>query len=162
GVFNVVLGGAEVGSALSSHPDVDKIAFTGSTGVGRAIAVAAAQSNFKRVTLELGGKSPVIVFPDADLTNAIPAIAAAIFSDAGQICTAVSRLYVHDKAFDRVLEGVAETAGKLKVGYGRDPATNMGPLTTAAHREGVASMAASAVKAGASVVTGAAPIEGDG
>jgi phenylacetaldehyde dehydrogenase len=133
GVFNVVLGGAEVGSALSSHQDVDKIAFTGSTGVGRAIAVAAAQSNFKRVTLELGGKSPVIVFPDADLT-----------------------------AFDRVLEGVAEAAGKLKVGYGLDPATNMGPLITAAHRDRVAGMTERAVRDGASVITGASAIEGDG
>jgi len=162
GVFNVVLGGAEVGSALSSHQDVDKIAFTGSTGVGRAIAVAAAQSNFKRVTLELGGKSPVIVFPDADLTAAIPAIAAGIFSGAGQICTAGSRLYVHEKAFDRVLEGVAEAAGKLKVGYGLDPATNMGPLITAAHRDRVAGMTERAVRDGASVITGASAIDGDG
>jgi phenylacetaldehyde dehydrogenase len=162
GVFNVVLGGAEVGSALSSHPDVDKIAFTGSTGVGRAIAVAAAQSNLKRVTLELGGKSPVIVFPDADLSAAIPAIAAGIFSGAGQICTAGSRLYVHEKAFDRVLEGVAEAAGRLKVGYGLDPATNMGPLISAAHLDRVSGMTERAVREGASVVTGATAIEGDG
>ncbi|ODT82427.1 MAG: betaine-aldehyde dehydrogenase [Pelagibacterium sp. SCN 64-44] len=162
GVFNVVLGGAEVGAALSAHPDVDKIAFTGSTAVGRAIAVAAAQSNFKRVTLELGGKSPVIVFPDADLSAAIPAIAAGIFSGAGQICTAGSRLYVHEKAFDRVLEGVAEAAGKLSVGYGLDPATQMGPLISAAHLQRVAGMTENAVREGASVVTGAEAIEGGG
>ena len=155
GVFNVVLGGAEVGSALSSHPDVDKIAFTGSTAVGRAIAVAAAQSNLKRVTLELGGKSPVIVFPDADLSAAIPAIAAGIFSGAGQICTAGSRLYVHEKAFDRVLEGVAEAANALHVGYGLDPATQMGPLISQAHLQRVAGMTESAIRDGASVIAGA-------
>lgn len=162
GVFNVILGGAEVGSTLSTHPDVDKIAFTGSTSVGRAIAVAAAQSNLKRVTLELGGKSPVIVFPDADLSSAIPAIAAGIFSGAGQICTAGSRLYVHEKAFDRVLEGVADAANALKVGYGLDPATQMGPLISKAHLARVAGMTETAVREGASVVTGAEAIEGDG
>ncbi|WP_323014221.1 aldehyde dehydrogenase family protein [Devosia sp.] len=162
GVFNVVLGGAEVGAALSAHPDVDKIAFTGSTAVGRAIAGAAAQANFTRVTRELGGKSPVIVFPDADLSAAIPAIAAGIFSGAGQICTAGSRLYVHEKAFDRVLEGVAEAAGKLSVGYGLDPATQMGPLISAAHLQRVAGMTENAVREGASVVTGAEAIEGGG
>lgn len=162
GVLNVVLGGAEVGSALSTHADVDKIAFTGSTAVGRAIAVAAAQSNLKRVSLELGGKSPVIVFPDADLSTAIPAIAAGIFSGAGQICTAGSRLYVHEKAFDRVLEGVADAANALKVGYGLDPATQMGPLISEAHLARVAGMTENAVKEGASVVTGAEAIGGDG
>lgn len=162
GVFNVILGGAEVGSALSSHADVDKIAFTGSTGVGRAIAVAAAQSNLKRVTLELGGKSPVIVFPDADLAAAIPAIAAGIFSGAGQICTAGSRLYVHEKAFDQVLEGVAAAANALNVGYGLDPATQMGPLISAAHLQRVSSMTENAVREGASVVAGAEAIGGDG
>lgn len=162
GVFNVVLGGAEVGSTLSTHSDVDKIAFTGSTAVGRAIAVAAAQSNLKRVTLELGGKSPVIVFPDADLSAAIPAIAAGIFSGAGQICTAGSRLYVHEKAFDRVLEGVADAANALKVGYGLDPATQMGPLISETHLSRVAGMTQDAVREGASVIAGAEVIKGDG
>lgn len=162
GVFNVVLGGSEVGSALSGHADVDKIAFTGSTSVGRAIAVAAAQSNLKRVTLELGGKSPVVVFPDADLSIAIPAITAGIFSGAGQICTAGSRLYVHEKAFDHVLEGVAKAANALKVGYGLDPATQMGPLISEAHLARVAGMTESAVREGASVVAGAEAIEGGG
>lgn len=162
GVFNVVLGGAEVGSALAHHMDVDKIAFTGSTFVGREIAKAAATSNLKRVTLELGGKSPVIVFPDADLDVAIPAIAAGIFSGSGQICTAGSRLYVHEKVFDRVVEGVADAARALKVGYAFDPATQMGPLISARQRERVASMTADAVKSGASVVAGGSPIEGPG
>lgn len=162
GVFNVVLGGADVGKALASHQQVDKIAFTGSTAVGRSIAIAAAQSNFKRITLELGGKSPVIVFPDADLKSAVPAIANGIFSGAGQICTAGSRLYVHERAFDRVVEGVAEAANALRVGYGLDPQTQMGPLISAAHRDRVAGMTEAAVRDGASVVTGASPIEGEG
>lgn len=162
GVLNVVLGGAEVGSALSMHPDVDKIAFTGSTGVGRAIATAAAQSNLKRVTLELGGKSPMIVLPDADLDIAVPALAAGIFSGTGQICTAGSRLYVHESVFDKVVEGVADAAKALKVGYGFDPSTQMGPLITAAHRDRVAKMTENAIREGASVVTGGDQVEGDG
>lgn len=162
GVFNVVLGGAEVGNALARHMDVDKIAFTGSTVVGRQIAKAAAETNLKRVTLELGGKSPVIVFPDADLEAAIPAVAAGIFSGAGQICTAGSRLYVHEKVFDQVLEGVAKVAGSLKVGYAFDPDTQMGPLISAAHMERVASMTESAVKHGASIVAGGSRIGQDG
>lgn len=162
GVFNVVLGGAEVGEALARHMDVDKIAFTGSTFVGRKIAKAAAETNLKRVTLELGGKSPVIVFDDADLDAAIPAIAAGIFSGAGQICTAGSRLYVHEKAFERVLEGVAKAAESLKVGYAFDPATQMGPLISAAHLDRVSGMTEDAVQQGASVVTGGGRIDEGG
>ncbi|KGM47849.1 aldehyde dehydrogenase family protein [Pseudooceanicola atlanticus] len=162
GVFNVVLGGAEVGAAMSSHPDIDKIAFTGSTGVGRAIAKAAADSNLKRVTLELGGKSPMIVLPDADLDIALPALSAGIFSGAGQICTAGSRMYVHEKVFDKVVDGVASAADALKVGYGFDAETQMGPLITSDHRERVARMTETAIREGASVVTGGEGIEGDG
>jgi len=162
GVFNVVLGGSEVGKALSMHKDVDKIAFTGSTAVGRAIAKDAADSNLKRVSLELGGKSPMIVFPDADLDIAIPALAAGIFSGSGQICTAGSRMYVHESVFDKVVEGVASAADTLKVGYGFDPATQMGPLITQAHREKVATMTASAIRDGASVITGGEEISGSG
>lgn len=162
GVFNVVLGGAEVGAALASHPDVDKIAFTGSTGVGRAIAKAAADSNLKRVTLELGGKSPMIVLPDADLDIAVPALAAGIFSGTGQICTAGSRMYVHESLFDRVVEGVAEAADGLKVGYGFNPEAQMGPLITADHRERVSKMTENAIREGASVITGGESLSGDG
>lgn len=154
GVFNVVLGGAEVGHALASHMDVDKIAFTGSTFVGRQIAKTAAETNLKRVTLELGGKSPVIVFADADIEAASPAIAAGIFSGSGQVCTAGSRLYVHERAFDCVLEGVVAAAEALTVGYAFDPATQMGPLISAAHLDRVSGMTEDAVRQGASVVTG--------
>ena len=110
GVVNVVTGlGATTGAALAAHPGVAKIAFTGSTATGRAI-VDAAKTNFKRVTLELGGKSPVIVMDDADLDIAIPGVANAIFFNGGQVCIAGSRLYVHDAIYDKLMEGVAAYA----------------------------------------------------
>lgn len=162
GVLNVVPGGREVGQALALHPGVDKIAFTGSTATGREIACMAARSNMKRVTLELGGKSPVIVFPDADLSAAIPAVATGIFAGAGQICTAGSRLYVHRDVHDRVVEGVADFARNLRVGYGFDPQTQMGPLISAQHRARVAGLTEAAVRAGADLVTGGQATPGDG
>jgi phenylacetaldehyde dehydrogenase len=130
GVVNVVPGyGETAGAALAAHPDVDKVAFTGSTEVGKLIVHAAA-GNLKKVTLELGGKSPNVVFKDADLDAAIPGAAGAIFFNHGQCCCAGSRLYVEKSVFDRVVEGVAEAAKKIKVGSGLDPETNMGPLVS--------------------------------
>jgi phenylacetaldehyde dehydrogenase len=130
GVVNVVPGyGETAGAALAAHPDVDKVAFTGSTEVGKLIVHAAA-GNLKKVTLELGGKSPNVVFKDADLDAAIPGAAGAIFFNHGQCCCAGSRLYVEKSVFDRVVEGVAEQAKKIKVGSGLDPETNMGPLVS--------------------------------
>jgi len=127
GVVNVVTGGGETGAALVAHPDVDKIAFTGSTVTGKAI-VRSAADNLKRVTLELGGKSPVFVFPDADLDNVIPGVAQAVLLNAGQACTAGSRLYIHEDVYDRVIAGVAEYSATLKLGHGLDPASQIGPL----------------------------------
>jgi phenylacetaldehyde dehydrogenase len=130
GVLNVVTGfGETAGAALAAHPDVDKVAFTGSTEVGKLI-LQAAGGNLKKVTLELGGKSPNIVLPDADLEIAIPGAANAIFFNHGQCCCAGSRLYVHRSQFDRVAEGVAEQAAKIKVGPGLEPDTEMGPLVS--------------------------------
>ena len=106
---------------------VDKIAFTGSTAVGKRI-IGAATGNLKKVTLELGGKSPNVVFADADMDQAIPGAVSAIVFNHGQVCSAGSRLYVEDIAFDEVTEGVAEQASRMKVGPGMDPATEMGPL----------------------------------
>jgi len=127
---NVVTGfGETAGAALAAHPDVDKVAFTGSTEVGRLIVHAAA-GNLKKVTLELGGKSPNIILADADLEVAIPGAASAIFFNHGQCCCAGSRLYVQKKAFDRVVEGVAAAAKRIKLGPGLDPATEMGPLVS--------------------------------
>src|SRR6202041_7689 len=102
---------------LCSHPDVVKVAFTGSTEVGKLIVKAAA-GNLKKVTLELGGKSPNIILDDADLSMAIPGAAMAIFFNQGQVCTAGSRLFIQEKIFDKVVEGVAEMAKGLKVGPG--------------------------------------------
>ncbi|WP_293897752.1 aldehyde dehydrogenase family protein [Phenylobacterium sp.] len=132
GTFNLLHGhGDDVGAAMASHPGIDKIAFTGSTRVGRSIAQAAAASNLKRVTLELGGKSPVIVFPDADLAEAIPAVAMACFFVSGQACMAGTRLFVHDDVYDEVAAGVAEVARNLSLGDGLAPGSVIGPVISA-------------------------------
>ena len=130
GVVNIVTGyGETAGAALAAHPDVDKVAFTGSTAVGKLI-LAAAAGNLKKVSLELGGKSPNIILQDANLDVAIPGAASAIFFNHGQCCCAGSRLFVEQGIFDRVVEGVAEKARKIKVGPGLDPKTEMGPLVS--------------------------------
>lgn len=130
GVVNIVTGfGEPAGAALAAHPNVDKVAFTGSTEVGKLIVQAAA-GNLKKVSLELGGKSPNIVFQDADQATSIPGAANAIFFNHGQCCSAGSRLFVEHRLFDRVVEGVAEEARKIKLGPGLDPSTQMGPLVS--------------------------------
>src|SRR5580700_3184302 len=130
GVLNIVPGfGETAGAALAAHSDVDKIAFTGSTEVGKLILNAAA-GNLKKVSLELGGKSPNIVLADADVKAAIAGSSHAIFFNHGQCCAAGSRLLVHKSLFDQVVEGVAKRAQKIQVGPGFDPATNMGPLVS--------------------------------
>src|SRR5450432_1572557 len=130
GVVNVVPGfGETAGAALAAHPLVDKVAFTGSTEVGKLIVHAAA-GNLKKVSLELGGKSPNVVFKDADLESAIPGAASAIFFNHGQCCCAGSRLYVEKSVYDQVVEGVADHARKIKVGPGLEPGTQMGPLVS--------------------------------
>src|ERR1700675_3533571 len=127
GVVNIVTGyGETAGAALAAHPDVDKVAFTGSTEVGKLILQAAA-GNLKKVSLELGGKSPNIVLKDADLESAIPGAAGAIFFNHGQCCTAGSRLYIEHDVFDKVVDGVSTYASKIRLGPGMDPANDMGP-----------------------------------
>jgi phenylacetaldehyde dehydrogenase len=154
GVLNVVTGlGADTGAKLASHHDVAKIAFTGSTATGRAI-LDAAKTNFKRVTLELGGKSPVIVLPDADLDLAIPGVANAIFFNGGQVCIAGSRAYIHQSIHDQVIEGVVAYAQNLKLGHGLDPSTQMGPLVSRRHAEKVENFINGARTDGADVLTG--------
>lgn len=154
GVFNIVTGmGPTAGAALAQHPGVDKITFTGSTEVGRLI-VRAAADNMKKVTVELGGKSPTIVFEDADLDQAIPGAASAIFFNQGQVCCAGSRLYVARRHFDRVLEGVATHARALKLGPGLDPTAQMGPLVSAAQRDRVMTYIGEGLTSGASAVSG--------
>ncbi|WP_304617881.1 aldehyde dehydrogenase family protein [Paracoccus sp. (in: a-proteobacteria)] len=131
GVLNVVTGlGADAGAALAAHPGIDRIAFTGSTETGRAIARAAG-GNIKRVSLELGGKSPVILCRDADLDRAIPVAAMAVFANSGQICIAGSRLFVAREIEDEVLSRLADHARGLRLGHGIDPEVDLGPLISA-------------------------------
>mgnify|MGYP006271933217 CR=1 FL=1 len=130
GLLNLVTGyGREAGAALAAHPAVDKVAFTGSTATGKAI-VRAAAGNLKKVTLELGGKSPSIILADADLDKAIPAAAMSVFFNSGQTCTAATRLYVQDAVYDAVMDGITALAGELKVAPGVDPDAVLGPLVS--------------------------------
>ncbi|EHD20611.1 MULTISPECIES: aldehyde dehydrogenase family protein [Brenneria] len=154
GVFNVVTGlGESAGAALAAHPAVDKVAFTGSTEVGKKI-LAAAGGNLKKVSLELGGKSPMIVFADADLDKAIPAIASGIFYNMGQTCTAGTRLYLHDDIADRVLQGLVGHAQSLKIGPGLAQGTQIGPLVSEEQRQRVCGYIASGIREGATLLTG--------
>ncbi len=162
GVVNVVPGpGPVAGEALATHPDVDKIAFTGSTAVGKRI-IESAKGNLKKVTLELGGKSPNVVFADADMELAIPGAAGAIFFNHGQVCSAGSRLYVEDRAYDEVTEGVAAVAKAMKVGPGMDPATEMGPLVAKEQLDRVWGYVESGFEEGARALTGGHKIGGPG
>src|SRR3984893_12036190 len=162
GVVNIVTGyGETAGGALAAHPNVDKVAFTGSTEVGRLIVQAAAR-DLKHVSLELGGKSPNIILEDADLDVAIPGAASAIFFNHGQCCCAGSRLYVHERLFDKVVAGVSGQAKAIKLGSGLDPATQMGPMVSEIQRDRVCSYLESGKKEGAKAVTGGKAREGSG
>ncbi|HEX6999253.1 MAG TPA: aldehyde dehydrogenase family protein [Gammaproteobacteria bacterium] len=154
GVVNILTGyGETTGAALVRHPGVDKIAFTGSTEVGKLINKAATDS-VKRVSLELGGKSPVIVLPDANVETVIGGAAGAIFFNAGQVCAAGSRLYVHRKLYDHVVEGVGKAATAIRLGPGLDPDTQMGPLVSREQKERVLGYIESGKQQGAEVVAG--------
>ena len=162
GVVNVVPGyGETAGAALTAHPDVDKVAFTGSTEVGKLILQAAA-GNLKKVSLELGGKSPNIVFDDADMDSTIPGAANAIFFNHGQCCCAGSRLYVEQDIFDEVVGGVAERAKKIKLGPGFDPDTTMGPLVSEEQLNRVSSFLESGLSEGAEAMVGGKKRSGTG
>jgi acyl-CoA reductase-like NAD-dependent aldehyde dehydrogenase len=154
GVLNVIPGfGHEAGAALAVHPGVDKISFTGSTAVGKEI-VRASAGNLKRVSLELGGKSPCVVFDDADMEIAIPSVTSAITANSGQVCFAGSRLFVQRKSFDRVVAGVGDRMRKLKLGSGSEPDTNLGPLISSKQRDRVQSYIRSGLEDGAELVEG--------
>jgi phenylacetaldehyde dehydrogenase len=156
GVVNVLAGyGETAGAALAAHPEVDKVAFTGSTEVGKLIVQAAA-GNLKKVTLELGGKSPVVVLDDADVEQVIPGAANAIFFNHGQCCCAGSRLMIHKKVFDKVVAGVADLAKGIKLGPGLNPETQMGALVSEEQFRRVTGYIASGIEEGAEVVAGAA------
>lgn len=155
GVFNVVTGlGETAGAALAAHPNVDKVAFTGSTEVGRLIVKAAA-GNLKKVSLELGGKSPVVVFPDADLAKAIPGAAMAGFLLQGQNCVCGSRVFVHESIAKPFAEGLAAAAKAMTVGPGFDRGAMLGPVISREQRDRIERLLATAEKEGARLLTGA-------
>jgi acyl-CoA reductase-like NAD-dependent aldehyde dehydrogenase len=147
GVFQVATGDSTTGAALASHPRVAKVAFTGSTATGQAI-LKASVPDFKRVTLELGGKSPSIICEDADLEKAISQAAMACFFNAGQLCYAGTRLYVHRSIYDAVVEGIAAIGRAQKMGLSSDPTSQLGPLISARHHEKVKGFVERAAEAG--------------
>lgn len=162
GVVNIVTGyGEAAGVALVAHPGVDKISFTGSTQVGRVIGETAARQ-MKRFTLELGGKSPMVVMRDADLDVAIPGAAMGIFANHGQNCCAGSRLFVHSSIYQRVIDGIAQIARNLKLGPALSPDTQMGPLVSKAQQERVLGYIRSGEADGAKVIIGGKPLPGPG
>lgn len=154
GVLNVVLGdGATVGSRLVRHPDIKKVSFTGSTRVGRIVGAEAA-GNLKHVTLELGGKSPMIAFKDANIERLAECTKQSIFFNSGQVCSAGSRLYVHESIYEETLDAVSRVANSLKLAPGLDPDCDMGPVISQAQKESIESYIELAKKEGGRVVCG--------
>jgi acyl-CoA reductase-like NAD-dependent aldehyde dehydrogenase len=159
GVINVVTGlGATAGRALSEHPDVKKVTFTGGTEVGRTVGVAAAQ-RFARATTELGGKTPVLVFADAGVERAVNGAAFGAFIAAGQTCICGSRILVQDEVYDEVVDGLAQRAAAIRVGDPADEDTQMGPLISARQRERVLGYVELGVEEGGRLVTGGGPAQ---
>src|SRR5579862_302111 len=151
GVVNIVTGyGETAGAAIAAHPDLDKVAFTGSTDVGREVMRAAA-GNLKRVSLELGGKSPNIIFADADLDAAVSGAASAIYFNHGQCCCAGSRLFVEKKVYDKIVPKLVDFSEKIKVGPGMLPSTEMGPLVSSEQYDRVTGYLEAGKQAGAKV-----------
>lgn len=162
GVLNIVTGlGAEAGAALAEHPGVNKIVFTGSTATGQAIA-RAATGNLKRVSLELGGKSPVIVCRDADIEKAVPVAAMSVFANSGQICIAGSRLFVAREIHDEFVRRVADFAANLKIGHGIAGDTDIGPIISARQSERIEMFLQAGPSEGAEVITGGEKLSGEG
>ncbi|WP_136162497.1 aldehyde dehydrogenase family protein [Sphingomonas flavalba] len=161
GVVNIVTGDAEPGAALVDHPDVDKIAFTGSTEVGQIIQRRTADT-MKRVSLELGGKSPVVILKDADIGMAVQGAAQAVFFNHGQVCTAGSRLFVERPIYHAVMEGLANVAQSFVLGSGFDQNAQMGPLVSAKQRERVQAYLESGRKQGGRLVAGGDAVDRPG
>ena len=159
GVINVLTGMGAAGAALASHPGVDKIAFTGSTGVGEKIIRAAAPT-MKRVTVELGGKSPNIVFADADLDKAVPAAASAVFANSGQICSAGTRLFVEASIHDEFMERLAAHTRTIRVGDPLDPDTQLGPVVSEPQMNRILDYVEGAIREGARALTGGSRMTG--
>lgn len=154
GVVNVVTGrGSVIGSALAAHEDIDKITFTGSTKTGLAVGRAALE-NWTRMTLELGGKSPVIVFPDVDIEQTVERVALGIFANSGQVCDAGSRAYIHESIYDEFVEKLAAHTDALSVKPGLDPGCFMGPLVSEGQRRQVVEYIETGIAEGARLVAG--------
>ena len=161
-MVNIITGfGETAGAALAAHPGVDKVAFTGSTEVGKLI-LQAATNDLKKVSLELGGKSPNVVLRDADLDLAVKGTASAIFFNHGQCCCAGSRLFVQESIFDKLVGGVADEAKKIKVGPGLDPKTQMGPMVSESQYNRVCGYLESGLAEGAKAVAGGGKLGGKG
>lgn len=161
GVLNVLSGGDELGAAMTSHPLIRKVAFTGSTATGKKI-VAAAAADLKHLTLELGGNDPAIVLDDADVEFAARRIFATAFNNSGQACVAPKRVYAHRSVLPHLVDALAELARAAKVGDGMQPSTELGPLNNCAQFERVAGLVTDAVAHGATVVTGGRAMSGPG
>lgn len=161
GLVNVVNGpGETTGSYLAHHTEVPKLTFTGSTETGRKILAASAESNLKSVTLELGGKSPFVLFPDGNLEAALNALTFSVFYNQGQTCTAATRLIVHESIVDEVIEGLRMRAARVIVGDPADPSVSVGPIISREQYDKVEGFVTAAVDGGASVVFGATRPEG--
>jgi phenylacetaldehyde dehydrogenase len=162
GVVNIVNGyGHSAGAALSLHPDVDKLSFTGSTATGRKI-INAATGNLKKLSLELGGKSPVVVMPDAEMERAVPGVAMATFFLQGQNCMAGTRVFVHQSIADKFIPALKAFAESLVIGHGMNPSTQIGPLISDGHCEKVLAYIASGIDQGAHLLTGGERAYGHG
>ncbi len=161
GVLNVLSGGNELGAQLSKHPLVRKISFTGSVNTGKKIAAVAAD-DLKRVTLELGGNDPAIVLDDVDPKAVAEGLFWGAFQNSGQVCTAIKRLYVHEKVYQPIVDGLVERARKVKVGDGMDPDTQLGPINNKMQLERVMGLVDDAKKHGGTVRAGGVRLEGSG
>ena len=161
GVFNVVQGAAETGSALVGHPEVAKVTLTGSVATGKVVMAAAAEG-LKKVTLELGGKSPIVIFDDADFDNAINAALAGNFFSAGQVCSNGTRVFVHRSIYERFVDRLADRTRAIRVGDPFDPETQMGPLVSQEHFEKVVAYVEQARNSGARHICGGDVLESDG
>jgi aldehyde dehydrogenase (NAD+)/betaine-aldehyde dehydrogenase len=160
GVVNIVTGGPATGRAIAAHPGVDKISFTGSTQVGREI-VGAAAGNLKRVSLELGGKSPVVVFADADRAASVSGVLQGAMLNSGQVCAAYSRIYVERPVAERFADDAARAADALRLGPGLDAGTQLGPLVSAEQVERVEGYVRAGLESGAALVTGGGRVGGE-
>lgn len=162
GVVNIVNGyGYDAGQRLAEHAQVDKISFTGSTATGRKV-IAAAMGNLKKVSLELGGKSPVVIMPDADLSLVVPGVAMATFFLQGQNCMAGTRIFIHDSIHDECVAQLSAFASQFVIGHGLQPNTFIGPLISRSHRDKVFGYIQKGIKEGATLVCGGHVLEGEG